>query len=474
MSENENENFERVMPGVVLQRRPPFEQAAGYIPPPPGAVTGQYRWLILNDSTVSACLEFINSSALSRLGEYQHANTEIQQFIRNNLARLEGSFYDFCADMLSCVWAGFSVAEVVTEVIDGKIWLHSLPILPCETVTFVLDENTDSTNYGSIREVWQRPYQLAEAHIPAEKCVIMRNHYAGGLSDNPYGVSRLDCVYDSIITKNELVKKWKRTLERYALPLITWKLYDPNILVKDVVTGQDCTAREAAQHQLEQWDDSAKAFVYGQEDDLKLDYPPSGIGDAFRYAINYHERMEMRGLLLPSLLLEPGDAGSFALGEQHMQMFQHGEDSLLINLTECLIEQLVRKLITWNFGIQSDWGAFEIKRTPNELMTWAQVFGNIKNLGVLDTATAEDVNMVRRQFGFNPLSAEVLQKMQQMSEAAAQEGNKPAQEGTGEAQGSAESKATFQRTEGLLGTLETNREGNVPLPPNMKGVKKII
>lgn len=405
-----DDSTRRIAPGVILHRRPPFEQSVGFIPPPPGAISGEYRRLIINDSTVSACLEFITASALSRLGEYRHENTEIQEFIRANLSMLSGSFYDLCNDLLSCVWAGFSVAEIVTEIKGGKIWLKSLPVLPCETVTFVLDEDTDSGSYGSIVEVWQRPYQYAEAHIPAEKCIIMQNHYSGGLSDNPYGMSRLDCVYASIRTKMQIVDKWKNTLDRYSLPLISWKLLDANVLVRDT-DGTERTARESAQRQLDQWDDSAKAFVYENGDELKLDYPPSGIGDAFRYAIDYHNRMIMRGLLLPSLLLEPGDAGSFALGQEHMRMFQRGEDSLLLNLTESLIEQLIRKLIVWNFGDQSSWGYFEIKRSPEEVMTWGQVYANIKNLGVLDTEGLMDVNAIRKQLGFKPLEPAELEAM---------------------------------------------------------------
>lgn len=113
-------------PGVVLQRREPYEQASGYILPPRDEALGRYRRMVQTDATVAACLEFVTMSALSRLGEYQHEDPKIREFVRMNFELLDGSFVDLCRELLSCLWAGFSVAEIVTEM-RGGVYMAAQP-----------------------------------------------------------------------------------------------------------------------------------------------------------------------------------------------------------------------------------------------------------------------------------------------------------------------------------------------------------
>ena len=71
----------------------------------------------------------------------------------------------------------------------------------------------------------------------------------------------------------------------------------------------------------------------------------------------------MRGLLIPSLLFDNGSTGSYSLGQEHYRLFDVSLEALLSLLTEAILEQLVRPLITWNFGEQESYGEFEVKAT---------------------------------------------------------------------------------------------------------------
>ena len=67
--------------------------------------------------------------------------------------------------------------------------------------------------------------------------------------------------------------------------------------------------------------------------------------------------------MIPSLLFDNGDTGSYSLGQEHYKLFDVSLEALLSLLTEALLEQLVRPLIEWNFGTMDYYGEFEIKAT---------------------------------------------------------------------------------------------------------------
>lgn len=351
---------EEATPGVVMFRRQsPFDQTIGFVQNPEPVAA--YREMVESDPTIAACLEFVSLSVVSKLGEYQNQNSEIEDFIRENFERIEGSFVDTCKGLMSFLWAGFSICEVVTQVIDGKIWLHSLPLLPPEQVKFHLNEDGESLGYGTIDEIIQNYGMISEVHIPAEKCLIVRNSYPGEAEQSPYGQSRLKCIAQSYAARSEAEKNWNYALGRYGSPILLYELENPMQKVK----ASDGTIKSAFDQAMEQVNAAGelKGVVTLKGNSLQMIYPPAGIGDSFRKACDYHNRLIMRGLLIPSLLFDNGDTGSYSLGQEHYKLFDVSLEALLSLLTEALLEQLVRPLVEWNFGTQDDYGNFEIRAT---------------------------------------------------------------------------------------------------------------
>ena len=111
----------------------------------------------------------------------------------------------------------------------------------------------------------------------------------------------------------------------------------------------------------------------------------------------------MRGLLIPSLLFESGDVGSYALGSEHMELYQQGINAILLNLTETILEQLIRPLIVWNFGAQESWGFFNIKESKTEVASWSSILLNMLQTGVIDRNNLDDLNFVRSRIGMDLL-----------------------------------------------------------------------
>ena len=369
-------------PGVVMFRRlNPFDQIIGYINNPDPV--SYYREMVQTDATIAACLEFVSLSVVSKLGDYTHPNKDIQDFIRTNFEQLEGSFVDTCKSLMSFLWAGYAVAEIVTEVKDDRVWLHSLPILPAENVRFKLDEDPGSLNYGALAEVIQNPQMVSEAHLPAEKCLIIRNDYPGSAEQSPYGLSRLKCVLSIYAAKTEAEKNWAYALGRYGSPILQYELENPAQKVK-TSDGRIMTAFEQAQEQVNAAGE-LKGVVSFKGNNLQMIYPPAGIGEGFKKACDYYNRLIMRGLLIPSLLFDNGDTGSYSLGQEHYKLFDVSLDAILSILTEAILEQLVRPLIDWNFGEQENYGSFEVKAT------------SLDTEEKLDAMLAEDVREAERE-----------------------------------------------------------------------------
>lgn len=382
MKVSKKELEKQASPGVVMFRRlNPFDQIIGYINNPDPV--SYYREMVQTDATIAACLEFVSLAVVSKLGDYTHPDKDIQDFIRANFEQLEGSFVDTCKSLMSFLWAGYAVAEIVTEVKDDRVWLHSLPILPAENVRFKLDEDPGSLNYGSLAEVIQNPQMVSEAHLPAEKCLIIRNDYPGSAEQSPYGLSRLKCILSIYAAKVEAEKNWAYALGRYGSPILQYELENPAQKVK-TSDGRIMTAFEQAQEQVNAAGE-LKGVVSFKGNNLQMIYPPAGIGEGFKKACDYYNRLIMRGLLIPSLLFDNGDTGSYSLGQEHYKLFDVSLDAILSILTEAVLEQLVRPLVDWNFGEQEDYGGFEVKAT------------SLDTEEKLDAMLAEDVREAERE-----------------------------------------------------------------------------
>lgn len=360
MAEDNKELEQEATPGVVMYRRlNPFDQIIGYINL--SEPVAYYREMAQTDATIAACLEFVSLAVVSKIGEYTHNDPEIEAFIRANFERMAGSFVDTCKELMSFLWAGFSVAEIVTELEGEKIWLHSLPVLPAESVRFRLDEDPESLRYGTIDEVVQNPQMVSEAHIPASKCLIIRNSYPGQAEQSPYGLSRLQCILTTYAAKIEAEKSWTYALGRYGSPILLYELENPQQKVK-AANGQIVTAFDQAKEQVA-GSGELKGVVTLKGNGLQMIYPPTGIGDGFRKACDYYNRLIMRGLLIPSLLFDNGDTGSYSLGQEHYKLFDISLDAIVSLLTEAILEQVVRPLIEWNYGEQDNYGEFIVKAT---------------------------------------------------------------------------------------------------------------
>ncbi|MBQ7503080.1 DUF935 family protein [bacterium] len=390
-------------PGVALEQNiQSYEQLSGYLDSPDKIGISTYRRMVTTDETVAAALEFVSLACLSRLGEYTNKDyPHIQSFIRRNFELMQGSFALSVKSLLEAIWAGFSVLEIVTKVRKGQIWLHSLLPLNQEDVRFKV--NTEhGLRHGLIEEVIQHVNQSEEVHIPYNKVIHFASDFIGHEASNPYGRSRLKAIYKNWFLKDRMLQAWGLTLERYGSPLSVVTVQDGSQMVKDE-NGKEKT--EAA-HMLDKMQQLrvCSGVVLNEGQRLDIHYSPGGVGKDFEELQTHCNRMIMRGLLLPSLLMDNGDIGSYALGKTHFNLFLLGLDYIVKSVTETILEQLIRPLITFNFGIVDNWGAFQARIIDAEEMSaLSGAFANMVNSGVVGLQDREDLNIMRDRLGFDPI-----------------------------------------------------------------------
>ncbi len=350
-----------------------------------------YEKMYLTDETVASGIDYLVTAVMSRIGAYEHENQEIADFINKNFEKMDGNLNLAVQEILSALWAGYSGTEIIYRAEAGKIWLDHLATYHPRTVWFNVDRTTGRLSDKGILQ-WRINWG-APVDIPTEKCIIYTHQKRFG---NYYGTSGLKRVYKNWLLKDALLKSWATALDRFGAPLIGATVPDSDLDDPDNpgnrINAIDYTLRVLSNLNAK----TALAFLDGTE--VKpLTNATGNIGENFYQAVMYYNKMIYRGLLVPSLVMDEGQrSGSFAMGKAHFDIFQTTIDGIRQNVTEVLLEQLVRRLIDINFGQQDDYGTFaDVEQSADDIQIMSDIFDKMVNRGVLDTTDREDFMWMR-------------------------------------------------------------------------------
>lgn len=152
---------------------------------------------------------------------------------------------------------------------------------------------------------------------------------------------------------------------------------------------------------------NSSGLVVGNLEAVEFLQSARDIGGDFETIQNHMNRMILRALLVPALVLENTEVGSYALGTQHFNVFLLGLESILEEASEVLLEQFVRRLLTWNFGSRlKSWGSFVMQPLqPDDLKLFADIFATLTNAGYMTPELRADLNAVRKRFGLDPVES---------------------------------------------------------------------
>jgi hypothetical protein len=264
-----------------------------------------------------------------------------------------------------------------------------------------------------IRQVNQ--LQALGADIPAEKCLVYsyRKRF-----NNYYGKSAFKPIRKNWLLKDAVLKMWVRALDKFGTPILAALV--PDGTVKDPDSGQEVSQLDYATRVLGNLQNGT-ALVFSARESAGHGQLPkvdavaaggAGTGDAFNGAVSYYNKMLARGLLVPSLVFDEGArTGSLALGQSHFDGFLLMAQAIYGQLKEVLLDQLISRLITYNYGPQKDWGDFQRRRpSEQELKLLSEVFLTMVNAGILNPQVEEDFRYARSTMGLPDRDPDVLTK----------------------------------------------------------------
>ncbi len=354
-----------------------------------------YQRMVDTDETVGAGLDFLAISACAKLGQYTHPKRRYQRFIQDCFEGMRGSLAMAVRDMLSALWAGFSVTEVCLRPEGGRWMLDQLATLNPTSVTFGLDLQPKSRTYGEVEHIWQWRYSAWEAHLDPRQVVHYVHQQRFG---NPYGQSRLKRAYAPWFLKTNLLPAWGQAMERYAAPLTVGKTTNIGQEMEDdegVITTRGQYMVDRLKELI-----SGACVAIEEGEEISFQGLTTPVGENHEAAQNHLNKMILRSLLLPSLVFDNTDTGSYSLGEKHYDVYIMGLDYLLLEVTEALLEQLVRPLLWWNFGWDGELGEFaRPPLQPEDQQKLIQGFVELTNAGYMSPENKPDLDYVREKVG---------------------------------------------------------------------------
>lgn len=389
----------------------------------------EYERMLETDETVAVGIHFLTLSILLKLGEYTHDNPKITAFVRENFESMQDNIYAACEEILTGLWAGYSGSELIWKPSGSQIMLDKIVTYHPRTILLQVDRQTG--NYTGIKQ-W-RWFDGSPIDIPKEKAILFTYNKKFG---NHYGKSIFKPIRKNWLLKDPILKMWARALDRFGTPLLAALVSDEQINDPDN-PGKQISQLEWALRMLENIQSgTGLAFHSGSKETgnetkiSSLTNGGSGIGEAFEKAAGYLNKMILRGLLVPSLMADDGSGkGSYALGQAHFAVFDMTITSIYKGLTEVLLEQIVRRMVEYNFGKQKNYGSFtEIKLEQEDRKLLSECFSNLTNSGYITSQNQEDMDAVRDAMKLPQRKVEPLE--QKVKNKAMEEYNRyPIQDG---------------------------------------------
>lgn len=462
---------------LVKQRGTPipaiFNQFYKFIQNPSTVSVDTFKRMIDTDDTIGSGIDFLTSCLVARIGRYEHPNKEIEQWMNKALDKIKGGFSSVCKEMLSATWAGFSVSEKVwaNEGEFGFVIKKLVP-LPPSTIMFETERSGELTNDGILQyqaglnpgqysfgsglfgfsngsqtRTYQNdpmakfgdyPFPLRTGNlatyqtirIPVGKCVHFSMNGQGSFG-NPYGRSVLRRAYKWYVMKDAFLQMLAVALDRKGTPL-TVVFADSTAQIRDTraanaagggnMRGKNVTVRpdEAAAEAFANVHNDSMIVLPGKKSqiyDIETISQQSNASD-FIESIQLCDRGILRAMLIPSLIFTNGDGtGSYALGQEHAKTFDKILDSNIDPLVDCILNQIVKHLLAFNFPVSTwaDEGLGSFARSElsiDEIAREIDVFEKAINMGIVDPTDLKDLNAMRDKIRMPPRTEPIQEPLQ--------------------------------------------------------------
>lgn len=307
--------------------------------------------LFNSDETYDTAADILSMKIAKNIGQYYHDDEEIQAFVRENIEKMKGSLMLCTAEMAKDAFLhGFSGTEIVWEPRNGRIWTKEL---------IVLDSMVSS--YDREKE----EYDFDMTRIPTEKMIIYIRKTA-----KHDKIARLQAI------KTQFLQYWAMYIESFIAPLLIGKGDNPEKLGELLGDGFGFL----------------KQICVGTNESVEAIQLDKGGSDEIQKAMEYIDKLIYRTFYIGSVLKDGESAGGRATSGTQKEILDEIAEWIADELKEVLLEQWIRKLITYNFEADN-FGRFEISKQKTLDMNTVKI---LSDLGFLKV---EDEEYIREQTG---------------------------------------------------------------------------
>lgn len=372
-----------------------------------------YRNMVKRDGAVKNALE---TKILARLStgwtirppdeDVEPRAAELVEFVEYNLEQMRGNFLEALRRIMSALQYGFSVTEENWQIYkrgkwNGYLGLETLKTKDARDWDFQVDK------FGNLECLIQGLTTGQRHQLPPEKFIIFP--YMGE-AGNWYGTSDLRAAYRAYFSKDMVGRFWNIALEKFGMPTVYAKIpetEDQGEVDPDGGTQAGGLSQDDRDYLLNLLDkiQSATSFYVPEGVDLHLLESSKASGKAgYEMAVRYYDQEIQKAVLLPTLLTDEGQRGTQALGREHAKTFLFVLNYLGGLIEEIINEQLIRRVIDYNFRDVEAYPYFLFKEYSHEKeSSYAELLETAATLGALPDAASP---WVREKLGFPPVVIE--------------------------------------------------------------------
>lgn len=332
----------------------------------------EYIKMSRKDPLVRSCVELKCLRASIMLGKYNHPNSYVEAWVQNTLDNMFGSLAHKVGRLASATHLGFSAAEIVFKDLGNNQWgLDTLNILDQTKISF--EGRNGKINFLRYRE----PTGL-DKRIPYSKIIHVVNGYSSNIGeyDAVYGDPEGATAYQYYKAKQAILTEMMISAKNSASGMWLGQA-DSNETVQVVnasgipqVNSDGSPKTQSAVHALYQQMmnlENNSIIVTDLKNRIQPLVPDKNDAGWNNY-INILDSGILRAYGVPEMMFKEGTSSTTGntLGRQHKTILDAQIESIVLQIRDQLLENVIRPLLIWNFGITENFGTFRVDEVQDQ------------------------------------------------------------------------------------------------------------
>lgn len=285
--------------------------------------------LLTQESQIATCIQSRKAATKSlrhRVNLY-FSDEKRQTFYDNLLRRLK--IHKVVDEVLNAPLFGFQPIEIVWEAQDGFIVPKKIQAKPQEWFFFDANGNLMIRLKG-----YTDGFKIEED----SKKFLCPQHNSDYL--NPYGLALLSLCFWNVAFKKGGLQFWMKFIEKYAIPYFIGK-YEPG--------ASDDKKEEILNLLVSMVQDAVGVIPNDSSVEIKEAAGKGTSAQIFKTFVEFLDKEISKTILGQTLTTEPGESGSYALGQVHNQVRQD-----IVESDIRLVEETINTLLLWIHELNFD------------------------------------------------------------------------------------------------------------------------